>query len=123
LIAERKLAKVGLLLHHLEMKSCEVVVLVAAQSRHTIGNALLQGMQDLAIQAGFERLWLVTTNDNLPAQSLFRKLGWKLVAIHSGAVDRSRSEAENPAIHRRFALNPPCRSARLRHVEKAGSSE
>ena len=36
-------------------------------------------------------MWLVTTNDNTPAQSLCLKLGWKLVATHSCALVHART--------------------------------
>jgi len=36
------------------------------------------------------RLWLITTNDNLPALRFYQRLGWDLVALHRGAVDEAR---------------------------------
>jgi ribosomal protein S18 acetylase RimI-like enzyme len=40
---------------------------------------------------------LVTTNDNLPAIAFYRKLGWRQVAIHRGAIaDARRLKPEIP---------------------------
>src|SRR5262245_35306005 len=40
--------------------------------------------------AGCRRLWLATTNDNLPAIAFYSKRGWREVAIHRGAVAAAR---------------------------------
>jgi hypothetical protein len=43
-----------------------------------------------ATAMGCRRLWLYTTNDNLPALRFYQRLGWDLVALHRGAVDEAR---------------------------------
>jgi GNAT superfamily N-acetyltransferase len=40
--------------------------------------------------AGCRRLWLITTNDNLPALRFYQKRGFVLVRLHRGAVAGSR---------------------------------
>jgi hypothetical protein len=45
------------------------------------------------------RAWLVTTNDNMRALRFYQRLGWELVAVHRGAVDRAR-ETLKPEIPR-----------------------
>ena len=40
--------------------------------------------------AGCRRAWLVTTNDNRPAIDFYRALGWRLAAVHVGAIAASR---------------------------------
>ncbi len=89
-LAESDRARVGLLLYRPDLESCEVVALIALEPRQGVGTALLRHVQAQARAEGFRRLWLVTTNDNCPAQSLFRKVGWHLVATYPGAVERSR---------------------------------
>jgi hypothetical protein len=39
---------------------------------------------------GHERLWLITTNDNSRAQRFYERVGFRLVGVHQGAVERSR---------------------------------
>jgi hypothetical protein len=35
-------------------------------------------------------LWCITTNDNFPALRFYQKRGFRIVAVHPGAVERSR---------------------------------
>ena len=81
---------VGVLLYDLRPPECEVVVLVALEEGHGIGTALLDAIKPVAAAAGCRRLWLVTTNDNLPAIAFYRRRGWTLVATHHGAVAEAR---------------------------------
>ena len=39
---------------------------------------------------GVGRAWLVTTNENLAALALYQKVGYRLAALHAGAVDEVR---------------------------------
>ncbi len=90
LVAEQSGGPVGLLQYLIEDRSCEVVILVAEVRRQGIGTRLIQAVRMLAAAAGCRRLWLVTTNDNLPAMACYRKAGWAQVAVHRGAVRQSR---------------------------------
>jgi hypothetical protein len=38
-----------------------------------------------------ERLWVITTNDNVDALRFYQRYGFCLAAVHRGAVDRSRA--------------------------------
>ena len=81
---------VGLAEFLIDGLACEVVVLIAERPREGIGAALLDAVRQAAVSAGCSRLWLVTTNDNVVAQSFYRALGWRLVTVHRGAVNHSR---------------------------------
>jgi len=41
-----------------------------------------------------DRLWVITTNDNVDALRFYQRRGFCLVAVHRGAVDRSRASLE-----------------------------
>ena len=58
---------------------------------------LLEAVRDAAGRAGCSRVWLVTTNDNVDALGWYRRRGFRVVAVHEGAVDRSR-ETLKPSI-------------------------
>ena len=81
---------VGLLLYHMAAGECEVVVLLSLQEGRNIATTLLAQAEQTARGAGCRRLWLVTTNDNLPAIAFYSKRGWRQVAIHRGAVTKAR---------------------------------
>ena len=43
-----------------------------------------------ARRLNLRRLWLTTTNDNLRAMGFYQRLGFRIVAVNCGAVDRAR---------------------------------
>ena len=90
LVAVSEGAQVGLLLYRIDVDGFEVVVLIAERPRVGIGSTLLTAALETARSAGCSKAWLVTTNDNLPAQAFYEALGWRLVAIHRGEIARSR---------------------------------
>ena len=54
----------------------------------------------LARERGCARLWVITTNDITDALRFYQRRGFCLVAMHRGAVDRSRArlKPEIPAV-------------------------
>jgi len=70
--------------------SMEVVVLDSPMPERGAGSALIAACADLALQRGLERLWLVTTNDNLRALRFYQRRGFVLVDLRPGAVDEAR---------------------------------
>ena len=90
LLAERGDKRVGLLTYRVSGDEMEVVTLQALEQRTGVGSALLKAAREAASRMGCRRLWLVTTNDNTPAQSFYRALGMELVAVYRGAVGESR---------------------------------
>lgn len=83
-------AVVGAIVWHQEGDAVEVVSLVAATSGGGVGTALLTAAADTARDRNARRLWLITTNDNLPALRFYQRRGLRLVGVDPGAVDRSR---------------------------------
>ncbi|MCX6556890.1 MAG: GNAT family N-acetyltransferase [Candidatus Aminicenantes bacterium] len=80
----------GLVTFRIEATECEIVSLDAMLPRVGIGTALVEAVAGAALAAGCRRLWLVTTNDNLDALRFYLRRGFRLVAVHPGAVDRAR---------------------------------
>ena len=68
----------------------EVVTLDSLRPGRGIGTALIEAVKSAASAAGCRRLWLITTNDNLHALGFYQKRGFRLVAVHPGAVDAAR---------------------------------
>ena len=90
LIAESEDVPLGLLHYRVTGEDLEVVVLIAVRRRQGVGRLLLRAAESLARSHGCRRLWLITTNDNRVAVSFYRAVGWRLVAVHRGAVRESR---------------------------------
>jgi ribosomal protein S18 acetylase RimI-like enzyme len=81
--------RVGAVTYHLD-EGCEIVTLDALEEGRGIGSALLEEVVIAAGDAGCDRLWLITTNDNERAIAWYRRRGFDVVAVHEGAVERSR---------------------------------
>lgn len=80
----------GLLHYRVAAGELEVVTLLAEPPGHGLGSRLLAAARDKARQLGCGRLWLITTNDNEPAQQFYRRQGMRLVAVHRDALEESR---------------------------------
>ena len=77
---------VGLLTFIVEGDECEIVTIDAFEEGRGVGATLIDSVKGL----GHERLWLITTNDNSRAQRFYERVGFRLVGVHQGAVERSR---------------------------------
>ena len=89
-VATRGGNRVGLITFRLTPNECEVVSLNSLDSGKGIGTALLEAVREVASAAGCQRLWLITTNDNLAAIRFYQRRGARLVAVHPGAIEESR---------------------------------
>ena len=82
--------RMGLVTYHIDGRSCEIVTLDCLAEGKGIGTALIGALRDRAVDVGCDRLWVITTNDNLPALRLYQKQGFRLTALYPGAVEESR---------------------------------
>jgi GNAT superfamily N-acetyltransferase len=98
----------GVATYILDGNDCEILTLHAAARQKGIGTALITAVQDIAIDAGCRRLWVVTTNDNVDALRFYQRRGFRLVHVRPGAVERSR-EGLKPEIPRLGSHGIPLR--------------
>ncbi len=91
---------IGVATYAVRASECEVVAIEAYQERQGIATALMDEIRARARAAGCGRLWLVTTNDNVPAIAFYQKWGMDLVALrHDGVTEaRTRLKPEIPEI-------------------------
>lgn len=80
----------GLLTYRLEDDGCEIVSLDSLSERQGIGTALLTQVAETAKKVGCDRLWLITSNDNLAALRFYQKRGFEMAFIHRHAIDEAR---------------------------------
>lgn len=86
--AERDARPIGLLTYRRANGECELAFIATLERQHGIGSALLDALcQEVA---DCERIWLVTTNDNLEALRFYQRRGFRLSGLRAGAVDESR---------------------------------
>lgn len=62
----------------------------AVEKRRGVGTSLVRRLIDEARSRECVSLRVITTNDNLPAQALYERLGFTLRQLRRGAVDESR---------------------------------
>jgi ribosomal protein S18 acetylase RimI-like enzyme len=89
-VAERGGDLVGLVTYRHEADATEVVTLDSFAEGEGVGSALLEAVAEVARAQGQASLWLITTNDNIPAIGFYQRRGWDMVALHHGALARSR---------------------------------
>jgi GNAT superfamily N-acetyltransferase len=80
----------GLVTYIVEGEQCEVVSLDAVEQGVGVGTALLERAVEAARAAGCRQVQLITTNDNMRALRFYQRRGFRLVALHPGALERSR---------------------------------
>jgi GNAT superfamily N-acetyltransferase len=81
----------GLTTYRVHEQECEVVTLDSLRSGLGIGTRLLETVVVEAREQRCRRLWVITTNDNLPALRFYQRRGWDLVAVHRDAVTEARA--------------------------------
>jgi ribosomal protein S18 acetylase RimI-like enzyme len=81
---------VGLVTYRIDGDACEVVTINSLVEGQGIGIALLEAVKHAAQDAGCRRVWLITTNDNMPALRYYQKRGFHLAAIYPNALEAAR---------------------------------
>ncbi|WP_124728508.1 GNAT family N-acetyltransferase [Staphylospora marina] len=88
--------RVGAATYHPGTEEWELLSLNATVGGSGIGTMLLTAFEQAARQAGVRRVWLITSNDNLDALRFYQRRGYRIVAVHPGAIDEARKR--KPAI-------------------------
>ena len=87
---EPEAENIGLVTVHIGERECEITTLNSLTECVGVGSALVEAVENWARESGIERLWLVTTNDNLDALRFWQKRGYELVMIHRNAIADAR---------------------------------
>jgi GNAT superfamily N-acetyltransferase len=98
----------GVLTYVARGPECEILTLHAARPWAGTGSVLIEGLRRLADEAGWRRLWVLTTNDNVDALRFYQRRGFRLTELYPGAVDAARDELK-PEIGRAGAYGIPLR--------------
>ena len=81
---------IGVVTYHIQAFACEIVTLNSFQENRGIGTKLIHLVMEAARANGCNRLWLITTNDDINAIRFYQKKGFDLVAAHINAMEVSR---------------------------------
>ena len=80
----------GLATYRIHGDECEMVSLNSLVEGIGVGSALVDAVAGKAREHGCRRLWLITTNDNSPAQRFCQHRGFTVAAVHKNAIAESR---------------------------------
>jgi GNAT superfamily N-acetyltransferase len=81
---------IGAATFHIADGGCELMSINATVEGKGVGSLLLTAVEEAARAAGCRRVWLITSNDNLDALRFYQRKGYRLVAVHIGAIDEAR---------------------------------
>lgn len=87
LVAERDGQPVGIVAYNADGDDVEVVYIEVTAKHQGVGTRLVDAVED---RTGAQRLWLVTTNDNLDALRFYQRRGFRISEVRPGASDEAR---------------------------------
>jgi GNAT superfamily N-acetyltransferase len=80
----------GVLTYIVDGATMEILTLHTDEQWMGCGTSLLRAAERTAADAHCQRLFLITTNDNVDALRFYQRRGFRLAEVRPGAVDRSR---------------------------------
>jgi N-acetylglutamate synthase-like GNAT family acetyltransferase len=81
---------IGLLTFLIRNGECEITSLNSLRENQGIGTTLINEALTEARKQNCDRVFFITTNDNLNALGFYQKRGFELVTVYRGAVNESR---------------------------------
>lgn len=81
---------IGLATYRVEGTDCELTTLDSMREGRGVGTALIRAVEEEARRRGCRRVWLITTNDNTRALRFYQRLGYRIAALHPGAMEEAR---------------------------------
>jgi ribosomal protein S18 acetylase RimI-like enzyme len=87
LVAERNGEPVGIVAYEADGDDVEVVYIEVTAKHQGVGTRLLDAVE---ARTEAQRLWLVTTNDNLDALRFYQRRGFRITGVRPGAADEAR---------------------------------
>jgi ribosomal protein S18 acetylase RimI-like enzyme len=81
----------GVLTYIVDGPIMEILTLHVEQQWAGCGTSLLRAVERIAAEARCQRLFLITTNDNVDALRFYQRRGFRLAELRPRAVDHSRA--------------------------------
>ncbi len=69
---------------------CEITSLNSFKQNKGVGTRLIDEVVKYALSFPCQRIWLITTNDNINAIRFYQKKGFRITNIYVGAIEESR---------------------------------
>lgn len=81
---------IGIITYYIIDKNCEIVSLDSFKEKRGIGTQLVKCVIDAAKKQFCEKIWLITTNDNVNAMRFYQKRGFTMTNLYIDAVKEAR---------------------------------
>ena len=81
---------IGLITYQIENNQCEIISLNSFIENKGIGTELIEKVKNNAIKNKCERIFLITTNDNIRAIKFYQKRGFVFSNIYINSMKESR---------------------------------
>jgi ribosomal protein S18 acetylase RimI-like enzyme len=89
-IAVQQKQRAGLITYNIAGKSCEIVTMNSLVEKIGIGSALINAVRKIALAAGCNKVWLITTNDNTAALRFWQKRGFHITIVRTNTMEEYR---------------------------------
>lgn len=90
IIAENDKKIAGFLFFNISGRDCEIIVFEVFEKFKGTGSIILDHLKQIAKNSQCQRIYLMTTNDNLDALRFYQKRGFHICGIHLDSVKISR---------------------------------
>jgi ribosomal protein S18 acetylase RimI-like enzyme len=81
---------IGLITYMIHGVSCEIISLDSTIENKGIGSALIEKVEELALNMQCSHVKLVTTNDNLHSLGFYQRRGYRLAGLVVDSVRKAR---------------------------------
>lgn len=83
---------IGCVLYLINGHDCEIISIESRQEGQGVGSKLIQLVIDKARNNNCNRVWLITSNDNINAIRFYQKRGFDMIRIHRNAITEARRQ-------------------------------
>jgi len=80
----------GLGLYTIDNHDCEIVLLETFVHNKGIGSQLMESIKEIARAKNCNRIWVITSNDNIDAIKFYQRKGFNISNIYINAIEESR---------------------------------
>ena len=82
----------GLIIFNIDQKDCQIIILNSFAEGVGVGTSLVETVIDIARKQMCDRVWLITTNDNIHAFRWWQRRGFEICAVYCNVVNDSRKK-------------------------------
>lgn len=82
--------RIGVGTYNIIGDECELVTIDSLSQFDGVGTMLLEKIEETALELGCQKMWCITTNDNLDAHRFFQRRGFVLTNVRIGGMTKIR---------------------------------